>query len=485
MLDCDPHGFDGDGIGVRDENMLAQLWDDQVRELTRRHLMLRYTTLVLVAFVLALTLGGCGEGTQSTAPTDIAQATEPLPLTEEATSTEMPSATDTPIPTDTPAPTDTPTSTPTPTNTPMPSPTDTPTETPTPTLTPTPTMTPTPIVVRGRGQTATDEIALPSTVSIARFSHSGKRNFIVHVYQDGEEDLLINEIGPYQGERPLWGSDPVMFDIDADGAWTVEIRPIGVVDSAACKGTGDAVWGLFEPMDPGPWEVFHTGRANFIVHLHCAGGSDLIQNEIGKVEGSTVVSFPEGPCLWEVQADGGWGLRPRGGAPWPTDTPVPTKEPKPTSKPKPTAKPQTPTPPPELADIGEQVKAGHWLFTITDVQYHKALYLYDSAEVAMGVYCVIFADIQNQASGTTYFADLRWELHGAGGNVYDDDSATFRAAWQFGGKDTSYTDLNPGQTAEIVMVFDVGQEARGLQLYSRELKQPIVLIGDAQPPQDQ
>jgi hypothetical protein len=153
--------------------------------------------------------------------------------------------------------------------------------------------------------------------------------------------------------------------------------------------------------------------------------------------------------------------------------------------PKPTAKPKPPTPTPTLVKIGEQVKAGNWQFTVTEVQWHKALYLYDSSKVAMGVYCVLFMDIRNQAPGTTHFGELWWQLRGAGGGIYDDDSATFRAAWQFGGKDTPYDDLNPGQTAKIVVAFDVGQQAKGLQLYSYALKKPFVFIGDAQPPQDQ
>ena len=153
--------------------------------------------------------------------------------------------------------------------------------------------------------------------------------------------------------------------------------------------------------------------------------------------------------------------------------------------PLPTAKPKPPTPIPALAKIGEQVQAGNWLFTVTEVRYYKTLYLYDDAKVAMGVYCVIFLDIQNKAPGTTNFGELWWELHGEAGNVYDDDSATFRAAWQFGGKDTPWDDLNPGQTAQIVIAFDVAKEAKGLQLYSYKLKSPFVLIGDAQPPQDQ
>jgi hypothetical protein len=161
---------------------------------------------------------------------------------------------------------------------------------------------------------------------------------------------------------------------------------------------------------------------------------------------------------------------------------VVTPTPRPTAKPKPT---RTPTPIPVLAQIGEQVKAGNWLFTVTEVQYHKALYFYGDATVAMGVYCVLFLDIQNQASGTAHFGELWWELHGAQGAVFDDDSETFDAAWQFGGKDTPWDDLNPGETAQIVIAFDVAENGKGLVFYSANLDRPFVLIGDAQPAQDQ
>jgi hypothetical protein len=157
---------------------------------------------------------------------------------------------------------------------------------------------------------------------------------------------------------------------------------------------------------------------------------------------------------------------------------------KPKPKAKATAKPKQPKPTPALAKIGEQVQAGNWLFTVTDVQYHKALYLYDSVKVAMGVHAVLFIDITNQAPGTTHFGELWWHLRGAGGNEYD-EKHTSRAAWQLGGKDTPWTDINPGQTAQIVVSFDVAEGAKGLQLYSGRLEKSLVLIGDAQPAQDQ
>lgn len=102
-----------------------------------------------------------------------------------------------------------------------------------------------------------------------------------------------------------------MFDIRADGAWTLEVKPFWFADSAAFSGKGDAASGLFMPPSRRAWNISHTGDSNFIVWVHCAGGSDLIQNTIGQVDGSTIVGFPEGPCMWDVRADGQWSLKPR------------------------------------------------------------------------------------------------------------------------------------------------------------------------------
>lgn len=179
-----------------------------------------------------------------------------------------------------------------------------------------PTPTPEPVVLSGVGQTATDPVQLPSPISVATLMHEGSSNFAVWLYQDGQRlDLLVNEIGRFQGRRPLIRSvdpdRPVVFDIEADGPWTIRLDPLGFTSSAALSGRGADVSGLFDPPQSGPWEFLHDGQSNFGVWLHCLGGSDLIQNEIGPVSGSRIVEFADGPCFWEVEADGSWSLTPR------------------------------------------------------------------------------------------------------------------------------------------------------------------------------
>ncbi len=262
--------------------------------------------VVVLGGILSALGGGETEQPADTEPTQQAQAEPATDTPVPATATPGPSSTPAP-PTDTPPPTNTPlpTNTPAPTNTPLP--TNTP---PPPTATPAPTATPEPVTLSGTSQTATDEVELPSPISIAHFTHNGQSNFIVRTYIGDREDVLINEIGPYDGSRPLTNG-PVIFDINADGAWIIEIRPIGRQDSAAFSGDGDDVSDLFAPPDRGAWELSHNGESNFIVYLHCAGGSQVVQNEIGAVSGSTIIGFRDGPCFWEVEADGEWSLKPR------------------------------------------------------------------------------------------------------------------------------------------------------------------------------
>jgi hypothetical protein len=146
---------------------------------------------------------------------------------------------------------------------------------------------------------------------VARFTHQGTSNFIVTAYQGNNQNLLINVIGSYAGSRPLAGAQPIMLDIQADGPWTVHIDPISSGGSPSFSGQGDGVSPLFTPPQRGAWLTSHSGSANFIVYLHCASGSTLVQNEIGPLNASTVIAFGTGPCFWEVQADGGWSLSPR------------------------------------------------------------------------------------------------------------------------------------------------------------------------------
>jgi len=187
-----------------------------------------------------------------------------------------------------------------------------PATTPAPAPAPAPPARGEPVTISGRGQTATNPVTLPFPISVATFTHDGQRNFIVRSFVNGQGALQVNKIGRYQGQRPFFGNAaPVTFDIQADGAWTIRIEPVGLGGTAPFSGSGDSVSAIFDPPANGAWEISHSGSRNFIVRLHCTSGSKLIQNSIGSMQGSSIIQFGPGPCLWEVQADGAWSLKPR------------------------------------------------------------------------------------------------------------------------------------------------------------------------------
>jgi hypothetical protein len=216
------------------------------------------------------------------------------------------------VPTDAPAPeaTDGPTNTPAPTDTPVP--TEEPTATPEPTAVP-PTATPIPPQeFSGSGQVV-EELQI-DVVSTIAFTHNGRSNFSVIAYGSGDDrELLVNEIGAYQGVRWL-PPGAYTIEIDADGAWTMVVAPIGADDAAAgaLQGTGDYVSGIFiAERGRDAYTFTHDGTSNFAVLLMCETGRDLLMNEIGPVQAEAVVSFPGERCFWDVSANGSWTIAPK------------------------------------------------------------------------------------------------------------------------------------------------------------------------------
>jgi hypothetical protein len=241
----------------------------------------------------ALTGGGASrqQVAQAPAPTEGAAAAAPAApaATEGPTAppaTEAPTATPSPVP-----------PTPEPTNTPE----------------PTATLTPVPPQEFSDSGKKVEEVQI-DVVSTLTFSHDGARNFQVWAYGEGDQkELLVNTIGGYQGVRWL-APGAYSIEIDADGAWTMTIAPMGLDPAAAgaIAGTGDYVSGIF-PSTRGrqTYTFTHDGQANFQVWRICATGRDLVVNEIGAFDGETVVRSDDNVCFWDISADGAWTAAPK------------------------------------------------------------------------------------------------------------------------------------------------------------------------------
>jgi hypothetical protein len=135
----------------------------------------------------------------------------------------------------------------------------------------------------------------------------------------------------------------------------------------------------------------------------------------------------------------------------PTRTPAPT---------------QPPAPPPSASTVGgPPVTVNGWTWSVYEVKKEKAVYFYQDSAVAEGTFYILFLRITNGRSGTSYpEKDLDFYLIDASGKRYTTSRFEYYAQWQYGGKGDSFDEFQPGQTSEIILLYDVPSGATGLRL---------------------
>ncbi|MEX1126458.1 MAG: hypothetical protein WEE53_12415, partial [Acidimicrobiia bacterium] len=173
-----------------------------------------------------------------------------------------------------------------------------------------------PFTVAGTGNSVID-FQIPGDVpAVIDLTHNGTSNFIVWSLDGGfaNIDLLVNEIGSYQGRRMVhggWFSQPELvrhLEIDADGAWSITARPISAARSmtSSLTGSGDDI--LRYQGSASTLTSTHDGTSNFIIWGYESDGSitGLIVNEIGPYSGTDLID--SGTAILEIAADGNWTL---------------------------------------------------------------------------------------------------------------------------------------------------------------------------------
>ncbi|MEW9549826.1 hypothetical protein [Nonomuraea sp. NPDC050783] len=168
---------------------------------------------------------------------------------------------------------------------------------------------------RGQGD---DVVSIPVTAvpSIVKATHQGESNFAVWALdtRGKQADLLVNAIGDYKGTRAfnvLTARKIRSFEVNADGAWTLQVLPITKARYWAikAKGTGADVLRLTSPSRAARRITLqHTGESNFAVWaLDDRGRSTkLLVNRIGDYKGR--VLLPAGTRYATVEADGAWTI---------------------------------------------------------------------------------------------------------------------------------------------------------------------------------
>ena len=266
--------------------------------------MKRLVSLILVLLV-ALSLVACesttegtaGSGSGSGTPAAEAAATK-TPKPAKATKTPKPAkATETPKATATPKP---------PTATPEP-----PTPTPIP---PTPTPLPEPKAYSGSGSDVVaiekpgglDAVVIVHVVGNAESSYFGVTGFD----EAGKQtDLLVNTTDPYDGITLLdarKGQTTTRLQVEAQGDWTIEVRPLAMARAAAVPGTtsgaGDDV--LLLDGKPDTAHIVGNAEGRYFGVIGHGKRYDLLVNTTDPYDGRVIVN--RDTVVIEVKATGEW-----------------------------------------------------------------------------------------------------------------------------------------------------------------------------------
>jgi hypothetical protein len=169
-----------------------------------------------------------------------------------------------------------------------------------------------------------DDIVLVKTVSatvLVTFTHDGESNFIVtsKTKDDDYIDGLVNAIGPYSGTviqelgTSIFTKEKLgLFEVQADGNWTIEIKPLSKAknwNGKTLSGTGDLVIKVPKKTKPGNRLILtHAGDSNFIVITYNSKGKyeDLKVNTIGDYSGR--VTFGKSAYI-AIETEGDWTIR--------------------------------------------------------------------------------------------------------------------------------------------------------------------------------
>ena len=157
---------------------------------------------------------------------------------------------------------------------------------------------------------------LGEDVFYATVTHDGSSNIALwSVDENGQDiDLLVNEIGGYEGEVALnFGEDPAALRIEADGDWTIDLVHLAEAPRWDGEGIyedhGDSIL-IVDGVADGltPVTLTHDGESNFAIWAWGESYPDLIVNDIGAYEGTTLL--PDDSLVLQVDADGTWTISP-------------------------------------------------------------------------------------------------------------------------------------------------------------------------------
>lgn len=159
------------------------------------------------------------------------------------------------------------------------------------------------------GDDVVSNIELGDGIYRAHITNSGGRNFAVWVYDKNDDrDLLVNEIGAYDGYVYLEGTSPLTFEVTSSGNWKIQIEGLANTDLKEFSGYGDYVTDICS-IESGTYQFTHSGKSNFAVWIYTTSGRDLLVNEIGNYDGKKIVRIPDNSrAFFVITASGNWTI---------------------------------------------------------------------------------------------------------------------------------------------------------------------------------
>ena len=181
-----------------------------------------------------------------------------------------------------------------------------------------------PIEFSGSGDKIISNVNIPSGEYVAKITVNSTRHYAVKFYYGSSEydyELLVNNSGKaYSGTTFLKGgsTDAVnngMFQIEAQGPWTIKVEKLTGTASFPITGNGDMVTGTFE--GTGTRQVFnikYNSTRHHAVKIYKYNGSEydyeLLVNDSGKpYDGQVMAPTERGvKYFFVVEGEGDWSI---------------------------------------------------------------------------------------------------------------------------------------------------------------------------------
>jgi hypothetical protein len=171
-----------------------------------------------------------------------------------------------------------------------------------------------PVTLRGQGAQVVHFSIPTGTHAIADISHRGPSTFRVWTLDsaNAQTDQLVSATGNYNGRRLFGGEAPAFgFRVQADGAWTIVVRPMSSATkwdgSGTLEGTGSDVFVLDPPASTFRSATLrHTGQGPFNVVGYAPEGVDTHAAAVGNYFGESLLR--EGTTILSVEAGGRWSI---------------------------------------------------------------------------------------------------------------------------------------------------------------------------------